>query len=136
MSAQTSPAEGSNDEQAIRQLVDKFLDASKAKDVDAVLSLLADDVIFMVPGVEPFGKEAFTASAEKNKDSLIEGTSEIQEIKVLGDWAWMRNHLDIRVRTPNGEEKRRSGYTLTILRKNPDGRWVISRDANLLTPKQ
>ncbi len=26
----------------------------------------------------------------------------------------------------------RSGYTLTILRKEPDGRWVIFRDANLL----
>lgn len=28
---------------------------------------------------------------------------------------------------------RNSGYVLTILRKNPDGAWVIARDANLLT---
>ena len=28
-----------------------------------------------------------------------------------------------------------SGYTLTILRKRPDGAWVIARDANLLKPK-
>jgi ketosteroid isomerase-like protein len=38
--------------------------------------------------------------------------------------------------TPSGggTPMRRSGYTLTILRKEPDGRWVLARDANLLTP--
>ncbi len=30
---------------------------------------------------------------------------------------------------------RRSGYTLRILRKNPDSTWVIARDANLLAPE-
>jgi ketosteroid isomerase-like protein len=28
---------------------------------------------------------------------------------------------------------RRGGYTLTILKKQPDGRWLLARDANLLT---
>jgi uncharacterized protein (TIGR02246 family) len=126
----------SNDEQAIRQLVDTFLAASKRDDLDTVLSLLADDVIFMVPGREPFGKEEFAAQNEQNQGTLKEATSNIQEIKVLGDWAWMRNHLEITVTPPNGKEMRRSGYVLTILKKNSDGRWVISRDANLLTPKE
>jgi ketosteroid isomerase-like protein len=35
---------------------------------------------------------------------------------------------------PNGKLVVRSGYTLTILRKQPDGNWVIARDANLLMP--
>ena len=34
---------------------------------------------------------------------------------------------------PGRRARRRSGYTLTVLRKLSDGRWVISRDANLLT---
>jgi len=34
-----------------------------------------------------------------------------------------------------GSIMRRSGYTLTILRKEPDGRWVLYRDANTLTPE-
>jgi uncharacterized protein (TIGR02246 family) len=125
----------SNDEHAIRQLVDTFLAASKRDDLDTVLSLLADDVIFMVPGREPFGKKEFASQNKQNKGTLKEATSDIQEIKVLGDWAWMRNHLDITVTPPNGKVMRRSGYVLTILKKNSDGRWVISRDANLLTPK-
>ena len=136
MSSQTSKAQMTNDEQAIRDLVDKWLNASKTGDLDTVLSLMADDVVFMVPGREPFGKEEFAATNQAMKDFLIEGTSDIKEIKVLGDWAWMRNHLTVTITTSKGETSRRSGYVLTILTKKSDGSWVISRDANLLTPEK
>ncbi|HXF53352.1 MAG TPA: hypothetical protein VNK52_04440 [Hyphomicrobiaceae bacterium] len=33
------------------------------------------------------------------------------------------------------EPVRRAGYTLTILRKERDGRWRLVRDANLLAPQ-
>jgi len=122
-----------NDEQAIRELVNTWMAASKSGDLAPVLKLMADDVIFMVPGKEPFGKEAFAASSEEMKNVRIEGTSDIKEIKVLGDWAWMRNHLKVTLTPPQGSPTLRSGYTLTILRRNPDGSWVIARDANLLT---
>ena len=120
------------DERAIRDLVDKWLAASKAGDVAAVLKLMDDDVVFMVPGQEPFGKDKFAAGAQAMRSFRIEGTSEIQELKVLGEWAWMRNRLKMTITPPNGTPKTRSGYTLTILRKKPDGQWVITRDANLL----
>ena len=136
MSAQTSQAAVANDEQAIRKLVYTFLAASKKDDLETVLSLLAEDVIFMVPGREPFGKKEFAAQNEQIKGTLTEAISDIQEIKVLGDWAWMRNHLDITVTPPNGKLMRRSGYVLTILKRSSNGSWVISRDANLLTPKE
>jgi ketosteroid isomerase-like protein len=32
-----------------------------------------------------------------------------------------------------GEQQRRSGYTLTILKKGDDGRWRLFRDANLVS---
>jgi uncharacterized protein (TIGR02246 family) len=121
------------DEQAIRELVNKWMDASKAGDIATVLSLMSDDVIFMVPGREPFGKEAFAAMNQGMKDMRIDGTSDIQEIQVLGDWAWMRNKLKVTITPPNGQSVVRSGYVLTILRKQANGNWVITRDANLLT---
>ncbi|HYR85420.1 MAG TPA: SgcJ/EcaC family oxidoreductase [Terriglobia bacterium] len=124
-----------DDERAIRELVDKWLAASKADDVETVLTLMADDVVFMVPGREPFGKEVFAANARAMKNVVVEGESEIRELQILGNWAWMRNQLKVTMTPPGGKPMRRSGYTLTILRKNPDGRWVIARDANLLTPE-
>jgi uncharacterized protein (TIGR02246 family) len=126
----------SEDEQAIRRLVETWMTASKAGDVQTVLDLMADDVIFMVPGQEPFGKDAFKAAAESMRDVRIDGKSEIRELKVIGDWAYLRNHIEIEMSMPDGKTVRRSGYTLTILNKRADGRWVLSRDANLLTEQK
>lgn len=75
----------SPDERAIRELVQTWMDASQAGDLDTVLGLMTDDVVFMVPGREPFGRDAFAAGAEAMKDMRIEGTSEIRELNILGD---------------------------------------------------
>jgi uncharacterized protein (TIGR02246 family) len=123
-----------DDERAIRDLVATWMEASQAGDVETVLGLMTDDVVFMVPGREPFGKEAFAAAAPSMKDVRMEGTSDIRELRILGDWAYLRNHLEVTVTPPGGPKPmRRAGYTLTILRKEPDGRWRLARDANLLT---
>ena len=121
-----------DDESAIRELVDRWLAATKNGDLDTVMTLMADDVIFMVPGKEPFGKEEFAAQSKQMKNVKIEGKSDIKEIEVLGDRAWIRNYLQILITEPDGKTTQRSGYTLTILRKNPDGNWVVARDANLV----
>jgi len=121
----------SDDERAIREMVHAWMAASKSGDVDTVLSLMADDVVFMVPGQEPFGKEAFAAASKGMKGVAFEGKSEIRELRVLGDWAYLRNYLEVSITPPGGAAMRRAGYTLTILRKER-GRWRLARDANLL----
>ena len=123
-----------NDEQAIRNVVDRWLAATRAGDLDTVLTLMTDDVLFIVPGQEPFGKAAFAANSETMRNFQFEGASDIQEIKVLGDWAWMRNHLKITITPPAGAPMVHSGYTLTILRKNSAGAWAVFRDANMVMP--
>jgi uncharacterized protein (TIGR02246 family) len=123
----------SEDERAIREAIQKWMDASKAGATATVLSLMADDVLFMVPGREPFGKEAFAAASQGMKDVRMDGAADVQEVTVLGDWAWTRAHLTVTIGPPNAKPMRRSGYTLTIWRKQPDGAWVILRDTNLLT---
>lgn len=87
------------------------------------------------PAASPFGKEAFGETSEAMKETRIEGRSDIRELKVLGDRAYLRNHLEVTITPPGGKPVRRSGYTLTILRKE-GGRWRLSRDANLLTEQK
>jgi uncharacterized protein (TIGR02246 family) len=124
-----------NDEREIRELVDCWIAATKAGDLPTVLSLMTEDVLFLVPGQPPFGKQAFASASENMKDVRIEGTSDIQEIQVMGDWAYLRNHLTMTATPPGaGKPIRRSGHTLTILRKEADGKWRLARDANLMTP--
>ncbi len=49
-----------------------------------------DDVLFLVPGKEPFGKEEFAATSKQMANVRMKGTSEIKEIEIVKDWAWMR----------------------------------------------
>ena len=121
----------SPDERAIRELVDIWMKASRAGDTETVLGLMSDDVIFMVPGREPFGKQTFAANSRSVDGVKLEGSADIRELKVLGDWAYMRNHLEMTITPERGAPVKRSGWTLTILRKK-DGRWRLARDANLL----
>jgi uncharacterized protein (TIGR02246 family) len=122
-----------DDERGIRSLIDTWMSATKAGDVRAVLSLMADDVIFMVPGQKPFGKEAFAATSEKMTNVRFDGRHEIQELEILGDWAYLRNYLEMTMTRAGESPVHRSGHTLSIFRKQSDGRWVLSRDANLVT---
>src|SRR4030095_9621644 len=121
-----------NDEIAIRELIERWMSASRTGDIATVLSLMADDVIFMVPGQKPFGKEAFAAASRGMLNVRFEGRSDIEELKVLGNWAYLRNYIDMTITPEQGAPVHRAGYTLTILQKQDDGRWVLARDANLV----
>ncbi len=122
-----------DDEQAIRELVATWLSASEAGDTEKVLSLMAEDVVFLVTGQPPMrGKSAFAASQAALADINMQTNSEIQEIKVFGEWAYLWTKLTV-VITPKsgGQSVRRSGNTLSILQKQNDA-WVVFRDANML----
>jgi uncharacterized protein (TIGR02246 family) len=88
-----------SDEQEIRQLVSTWLAATKAGDVETVLSLMVDDVVFLVPGQPVMRKADFAVAAraaQSDQEALqFDGTSEIQEIKILGDWAFMWTKLAV-----------------------------------------
>jgi uncharacterized protein (TIGR02246 family) len=129
---QSKPAQ--DDKQAIRESVNTWLAASKKGDLSTLLDLMADDVLFIVPGKEPFGKEAFAkANQEQMKDVEMDATIDIKEIEVVGQWAWMRSFLKLSF-TQDGKTAQHSGHILNIWQKSPGGRWVIKRDANFVKP--
>jgi len=126
------------DEQQIRELVATWMSATRAGDVPAVLDLMTDDVVFLVAGQAPFGKQQFAAAMKPAIPGAalprIDGRSEIQEIHVAGDVAYMWTKLVVEVTPPGGAAPmKRAGHTLSVLRKS-GGRWRLARDANLLAP--
>ena len=122
------------DERAIRQLVATWMDATRRGDTETVRSLMTDDIIFMVPNQKPFGKEAFADPPAGTPMPKIEGDAEILELQLMGDWAYIRNYIDVRFTLPDGNSMRHAGHTLSILRKSADGKWRLYRDANLVAP--
>lgn len=126
-----------SDEKEIRELVSTWMRATKDGDADTVLGLMADDAKFVVPGQPPFGKKAFAQAARDPsfRSMEIDGDSEILEITVTGEWAFMLSHLTVTVRSGGSVQMIRAGNTLTVLKKI-NGRWQLFRDANLLVPVQ
>lgn len=126
-----------SDEEQIRALVQTWMEATQRGEMDRVLELMTEDVVFLVPGKPPMRKAAFEQAARAQAapgGPRFEGKSEIQELKVLGDWAFMWTKLAVKTLGPSGAvAASRSGHTLTILRKE-GGRWKLARDANLLAP--
>ena len=127
------------DAQQIREQVATWMSATKAGDVATVLSLMTDDVMFLVAGKEPFGKAQFEKTL-RTPDSgtpmpTIDGHSHVLEVQVEGNLAYIVTKLDVDVTPPGGPTSRRTGNTLSVWRKQ-DGRWKLARDANLLTPQR
>jgi uncharacterized protein (TIGR02246 family) len=125
------------DERAILDLLAEWHRATAAGDVDAILRLMSDDVVFLVPGAAPVrGRGAFEAGLRKLlKSHRVDSTGDVQEIQVSANLAYCWTLLTVGI-TPlaGGGPNVRSGSALSIFRKNPDGSWVLVRDANLLPP--
>jgi len=144
------------DKKAIREVIDTWLRASAEGDIDKILGLMAEDVVFLLPGQPPMrGRDAFAAGFRSIIGKVrIEGTADIQEIHIAGDYAFCWNQLSVTITPMTGgppgrhsgpfskelvestTEKlatRRAGSVLSVFRREPDGRWVLFRDANMLT---
>ena len=125
-----------NDEQTIRDLVATWHSATAKGDLEQLLTLMAEDVVFLVAGKPPMrGRDDFAAGFKKASENFrIESSSDIQEIHVNGDWAYLWNYLMVTM-TPkaDGPSNRRAGNVLSVPRKQANGSWLMFRDANLLT---
>ena len=121
-----------SDEQQIRDVVNTWMQATQQGDHPTVLGLMTEDALFLTPGNEPMSKSDFAAAQAGMRGVSFHGTSEIEEMEILGDWAFVRSRLRITVTPPGGTPVQRAGRTLTIFKKDA-GRWRLHRDANLLT---
>ena len=127
------------DQQAIREVLALWHRATAAGDVNTVLKLMAEDVVFLVAGHPPMrGRAAFEQGLRTLlAQHQIESTGEIQEVEVSGDLAYAWSMLTVRiVPLAGGNATIRTGNALSILRKQGDGSWVVVRDANLLSAAQ
>jgi len=152
-----------------------WFDAVNAGDLGRLLTLMADDVVFLNPGRPPFGRDGcrspspprFPVSRRSDRrtrlgitsplrsladvppnrgigfpvgfsaghqQSRIRCISELEEVVIVGEVAYTlcRDSLSVTPRA-GGETRELAGHRITIYRKQPDGRWLLARDANTLS---
>ncbi len=122
-----------SDEQAIRDLMKSWRERAAQGDVQALLGMLADDVVFLTPGHAPFGRKEFEAGFRQvSAKATIDTQQDVKEVRVSGDLAYASSHLRVTVSPKAGGDKiTTEGHVLSVFRKD-GARWKIARDANLM----
>ena len=124
------------DEQTIRYLIERWHRATADGDVETILGLMSEDVVFLVCGQPPMkGRSAFEQALRGVlKTHHIDSSGDVLECEVSDGLAYCWTQLTVRM-TPlaGGDTTVRSGSALSIFRLNTDGAWQLVRDANLLS---
>src|SRR3954470_19029543 len=125
-----------SDEQAIHELHSTWIDAVNSGDLARLLTLMTDEVAFLNPCEECFGRDGFSTNFSAAHQQLrICCVSELMEVVVVGEVAYTRSRDSLSVSPlAGGEESRLAGDRMTIYRKQPGGGWLLARDANVLSP--
>lgn len=124
------------DERAIRETHATWIAAVNSGDWARLLRLMADDAVFLSPGRAPVGREEFPVGfSAAHQRARVHCISELEEVVVVGEIAFARARDSLSV-TPHasGEAMHLAGHRLTVYRKQPDGRWLLARDAHTLSP--
>ena len=138
-SAESKQSANEADRNAILTLLERWRRATRAKDIHALLELVADDVVFLPSSMPPIeGKEEFANMyrAFFPRYREIKHTAIIQEVQVAGDWAFLWGTDELRLTPESGEtEIHMKGKGLSILKRHPDGSWKFWRGINNMTQK-
>jgi len=115
---------------AIKQTHERAARAVKEGDVAAYVELFAEDGIYMWPN-EPaiVGREALsTWFAKRFREYSAEIEKTIDEIVIMGDWAFDRGNEVSKITTrSSGDEKVAHGKYINVFQKQSDGSWKIAR---------
>jgi len=125
-----------DDERAIRTLLDAWIRAAEAGDYAGVFALIATDGVMLISGLPPFRSRA--AYAEFALAAIRPGRSirlscDVREVSVHGDWAhvWTRERSEV-VASPGAPPARASGDSLNVLRRTAAGGWEFAIAANMM----
>src|SRR5215831_8499981 len=80
-----------SDEREIRTVHSIWIDAVNAGDLARLLTLVAEDVVFLTPGQAPSGREGFSSNfMAAHQQMRICCTIELEEVVVVGEVAYTR----------------------------------------------
>lgn len=122
------------DRAAIEELHRRDQEATRALDVDTLLSLWTEDGVGLGPGGGVTrGRERMAAQMRRAADAsagheVIVYEQRFEEVRIVGDHAWDWGTFESVTRDPDsGEVTRVAGKLLRILQRCADGRWRFHR---------
>ena len=115
---------------AIRDLFERYDSTINAGLAEQWMSLLSDDIIWMEPNQPAIvGKDAVWGIVGAFFSDLdMERVTGVDEVRVAGDWAYVRGTYEFRI-TPKagGDTMEEVGKIVYILGRQADNSWRITR---------
>ncbi len=122
--------------QNIRSVIDEWRRLTAREDLDGLVALTTDDVVFLTPGNPPIGRKEFVEGFRQvSAKARIESRQDVHDIRVSGDlaYAWSEVSVVLTPKDSTAKQWKNSGHVLTVFHRSASGRWLLARDANLMT---
>lgn len=124
----------SSDMQAIQKLHQQDIEATLARDPQALADLFTDDGVLLEPGGPAvIGKPAILAGNKKDNlehpdAKVVSYKPEIKDLQVVDGWAFEWDTFDGSYKeSEKAEVKTFRAKALRVLKKQPDGSWKFAR---------
>lgn len=105
--------------------------ATKARDLNGIAALYAEDAVVMPPNdTTLFGRAEIRAWWEEYFQyfTIVSHTDTEREVKISGDWAFERIAFMVTILPKEGEaEIRDDARAVNVWKRQPDGNWKVSQ---------
>jgi len=127
------------DRERLQEISKQWIDAYVGGDLDGLMALMHEDAIVMAQGSPTVrGLDAVRAYfAPRIGSPGVTFTDDLQEIRISGDWAFVRGdfQLEVAPREEGGEPWRRNGRYFVLYEKTAGGDWKMLRDIDNDAPR-
>lgn len=120
---------------AIKELEQKDIAASKKNDVNALVALWTEDGVLLQPGAAPVvGKEAIRnlLLQEQQQAAQVQTLAydeKWSEVRIAGGYAFEWGQISATLKLPNTQEVQQSVNAIRVLARQSDGSWRVARAA-------
>lgn len=123
----------SQDKELVEQLINRWRDAARAKQINQILDMITDDAVFLAPGAPPLrGKEAVSRVYQNVFAQFeVEQDFQLEEVQIVGDFAFAWGVDSATVKPlAGGDAVSQRGHGMMILRRDSTGAWKFARGIN------
>jgi ketosteroid isomerase-like protein len=131
-SAAAPPEAGAAEGSSAHLAHQAYVKAINSNDLDSVLGMLTDDVVFMAPNDKPYVGQAAVRPwiVEYLKAYRTHWDKPVKEFVVSGDWAFERYaYKSTDTPVAGGAAVVDTGWGFAVYHHDADGKWRVARDA-------
>ena len=112
---------------AIESLTEQRVEAFNENNLDAFIALVADDAVWMPPGVSVLNGKEEIRNWQNFDDMSFDVKIFTDEIEICGEWAFQRVHWEGSwTIKESGETTSYKSKEIFIYQRQPDGSWLTS----------